>query len=169
MEPKTADNPFPREIRSLLSHQRVVLRETSRAVTPLGGVAVFVAFCRIDSAKNRPRKRRNSRGTTFSRADHRFITKSRALAPAMPDLQMRPDSALFPQPLKPCPFKAAAVQDSNSKCDCPAQALDSLHQLPNHPSSMNNEKTGSRIIRPLAQSSTFCFLTFRRVPCDCCY
>src|SRR5579863_9208750 len=44
MEPKSADNPVPREIRSLFSHQRVVLRETSRAVTPLGGVAVFVAF-----------------------------------------------------------------------------------------------------------------------------
>ena len=44
MEPKTADNPVPREIRALFSHQRVVLRETSRAVTPLGGVAVFVAF-----------------------------------------------------------------------------------------------------------------------------
>ena len=44
MEPKTADNPVPFEIRALFSHQRVVLRETSRAVTPLGGVAVFVAF-----------------------------------------------------------------------------------------------------------------------------
>ena len=44
MEPKTADNPVPPEIRALFSHQRVVLRETSRAVTPLGGVAVFVAF-----------------------------------------------------------------------------------------------------------------------------
>ena len=44
MELKTADNPVPREIHSLFSGQRVVLRETSRAVTPLGGVAVFVAF-----------------------------------------------------------------------------------------------------------------------------
>ena len=44
MEPKTADNPVPFEIRALFSHQRVVLRETSHAVTPLGGVAVFVAF-----------------------------------------------------------------------------------------------------------------------------
>ena len=44
MELKTADNPVPREIHSLFSGQRVVLRETSRAVTPLGGAAVFVAF-----------------------------------------------------------------------------------------------------------------------------
>ena len=44
MEPKSADNSVPREIRALFSHQRVALRETSRAVTPLGGLAVFVAF-----------------------------------------------------------------------------------------------------------------------------
>ena len=44
MEPKTADNAVPREIRALFSHQHVVLREISRAVAPLGGVAVFVAF-----------------------------------------------------------------------------------------------------------------------------
>ncbi len=44
MEPKTADNTVPREIGALFSHQRVVLREISRAVAPLGGVAVFVAF-----------------------------------------------------------------------------------------------------------------------------
>ncbi len=35
---------MPREIRSLFSHRRMVLRESSRAGTPLGGVAVFVAF-----------------------------------------------------------------------------------------------------------------------------
>jgi hypothetical protein len=44
MELKFADNAGPREIRSLFSHQRVVLREISSAVTPLDGVAVFVAF-----------------------------------------------------------------------------------------------------------------------------
>src|SRR6201998_1077275 len=44
MEAKSGDSPVPFEIRALLSDQRVVLRETSRAVTPLGGVAVFVAF-----------------------------------------------------------------------------------------------------------------------------
>ena len=44
MEPKTADNPVPREIRALFSGQRVVLCESSRAVTPLGGAVVFVAF-----------------------------------------------------------------------------------------------------------------------------
>lgn len=44
MEPDEADNPVPREIRALLSNERVILRETQRAVTPLGGVAVFVAF-----------------------------------------------------------------------------------------------------------------------------
>src|ERR1700758_2927344 len=44
MEAKSGDSPVPFEIRALLSDQRLVLRETSRAVTPLGGVAVFVAF-----------------------------------------------------------------------------------------------------------------------------
>ena len=39
-----ADNAVPREISALLSNQRLILRETQRAVTPLGGVAVFVAF-----------------------------------------------------------------------------------------------------------------------------
>jgi len=36
------DNSVPREISALLSNQRLILRETRRAVTPLGGVAVFV-------------------------------------------------------------------------------------------------------------------------------
>ncbi len=35
---------MPREISALLSQERLILRETQRAVTPLGGVAVFVAF-----------------------------------------------------------------------------------------------------------------------------
>ena len=39
-----ADQSTRREIQVLFSNQRVVLRETSRAVTPFGGVAVFVAF-----------------------------------------------------------------------------------------------------------------------------
>ena len=44
MKPDAADNSVPREISALLSNQRLILRETQRAVTPLGGVAVFVAF-----------------------------------------------------------------------------------------------------------------------------
>jgi hypothetical protein len=44
MEPEPADKSVPREIKALFSNERVVLRETSRAVTPFGGVAVFVAF-----------------------------------------------------------------------------------------------------------------------------
>jgi len=44
MKPDAADNSVPREIRALLSKERVILRETRRAVTPLGGAAVFVAF-----------------------------------------------------------------------------------------------------------------------------
>ena len=44
MAPKTANNPVPREVKALFSGQRVVLCESSRAVTPLGGAAVFVAF-----------------------------------------------------------------------------------------------------------------------------
>ena len=44
METKTADKPVPREISALLSSERLILRETKRAVTPFGGVAVFVSF-----------------------------------------------------------------------------------------------------------------------------
>jgi hypothetical protein len=44
MEPNIPDKPVPREIRALLSDERVILRETQRAVTPFGGVAVFLAF-----------------------------------------------------------------------------------------------------------------------------
>jgi len=44
MRPDAADNSVPREISALLSNRRLILRETQRAVTPLGGVAVFVAF-----------------------------------------------------------------------------------------------------------------------------
>jgi hypothetical protein len=44
MKPNEADNSVRREISALLSNERLLLRETKRAVTPLGGVAVFVAF-----------------------------------------------------------------------------------------------------------------------------
>lgn len=44
MEAKAADKPVPREISALLSSERLILRETKRAVTPFGGVAVFVSF-----------------------------------------------------------------------------------------------------------------------------
>ena len=44
MEPNAADKPVPREISALLSDERLILRETQRAVTPFGGVAVFIAF-----------------------------------------------------------------------------------------------------------------------------
>ena len=44
MESNTPDNPVPREIKALLSDERLILRETQRAVTPFGGVAVFLSF-----------------------------------------------------------------------------------------------------------------------------
>ena len=44
MKPDAADNSVPRAIRALLSNERLILRETQRAVTPLGGFAVFVVF-----------------------------------------------------------------------------------------------------------------------------
>ena len=51
METETADKSVPREIAALLSSERLILRETKRAVTPFGGVAVFVSFLRkIDLA-----------------------------------------------------------------------------------------------------------------------
>jgi hypothetical protein len=46
VEPNTTDNSVPREITALLSDERLILRETKRAMTPFGGVAVFVAFLR---------------------------------------------------------------------------------------------------------------------------
>ena len=44
METNAADNPVPREIGALLSNERLILRQTQRAVTPFGGVAVFITF-----------------------------------------------------------------------------------------------------------------------------
>lgn len=44
MERHVADISVPREIKALLSNERLVLREKQRALTPLGGVAFFVAF-----------------------------------------------------------------------------------------------------------------------------
>src|SRR3954467_674656 len=38
------DKPVPREIDALLSDERLILRETQRAVTPFGGIAVFISF-----------------------------------------------------------------------------------------------------------------------------
>jgi len=51
MEPIGKDTAVPVEIVALLSSERLILRETQRAVTPVGGVAVFVAYLRkIDLA-----------------------------------------------------------------------------------------------------------------------
>jgi hypothetical protein len=44
MESNATDKPVPREITALLSDERLILRETQRAVTPFGGVAVFISF-----------------------------------------------------------------------------------------------------------------------------
>jgi hypothetical protein len=49
MSEQATDNAVRREMLALLSKERVILRETQRAVTPFGGVAVFVQFLqRID-------------------------------------------------------------------------------------------------------------------------
>jgi len=44
MESDATDKPVPREITALLSDERLILRETQRAVTPFGGIAVFLPF-----------------------------------------------------------------------------------------------------------------------------
>jgi DNA-directed RNA polymerase subunit N (RpoN/RPB10) len=44
VEANTSDKLVPQEITALLSGERVILRETQRAVTPFGGVAVFIAY-----------------------------------------------------------------------------------------------------------------------------
>jgi len=44
MEENSLDKAVPREISALLSGERLKLRETQRAVTPLGGIVVFVEY-----------------------------------------------------------------------------------------------------------------------------
>ena len=44
MESSATDKPVPREIAALWSDERLILRETQRAVTPFGGIAVFISF-----------------------------------------------------------------------------------------------------------------------------
>jgi hypothetical protein len=44
MESNATDKPVPREVNALLSKERLILRETQRAVTPFGGIAVFISF-----------------------------------------------------------------------------------------------------------------------------
>jgi hypothetical protein len=44
VESKATDKPVLREVSALLSNERVILRETQRAVTPFGGLAVFLSF-----------------------------------------------------------------------------------------------------------------------------
>jgi hypothetical protein len=44
MESNATDKPVPHEITALLSDERLILRETQRAVTPFGGIAVFISF-----------------------------------------------------------------------------------------------------------------------------
>src|SRR4051794_34017149 len=44
MEENLSDKAVPREISALLSGERVNLRETQRAVTPFGGVVVFIEY-----------------------------------------------------------------------------------------------------------------------------
>ena len=44
MDSKATDKPVQREITALLSDEQLILRETQRAVTPFGGVAVIISF-----------------------------------------------------------------------------------------------------------------------------
>jgi hypothetical protein len=44
VESSATDKAVQREIRALLSDERLILRETKRAVTPFGGLAVFISF-----------------------------------------------------------------------------------------------------------------------------
>ncbi len=46
MDKDNGDVCVPREALVLLTDERLILRETSRAVTPFGGVAVFIAYLR---------------------------------------------------------------------------------------------------------------------------
>ncbi|MBV8477791.1 MAG: hypothetical protein JOZ36_14100 [Acidobacteria bacterium] len=44
MSAEAADRSVPREVLALLSNERLIVRETQRAVTPFGGMAVCVEF-----------------------------------------------------------------------------------------------------------------------------
>src|SRR6202171_423954 len=44
MDSKATDKPFERESPALLSDEQLILRQTQRAVTPFGGVAVIISF-----------------------------------------------------------------------------------------------------------------------------
>jgi Transposase DDE domain group 1 len=44
VDTKTADKFVRRDVAALLSSERLILRETKRAVTPFGGMAVFISF-----------------------------------------------------------------------------------------------------------------------------
>jgi hypothetical protein len=46
MEAKEGDQGVREEIRSLLSNERLILRETSRSLMPFGGLAVFISYLR---------------------------------------------------------------------------------------------------------------------------
>src|SRR5438270_14043842 len=46
MDKESGDICVPREMVALLSDKGLILRETGRAVTPFGGVTVFVAYLR---------------------------------------------------------------------------------------------------------------------------
>ena len=49
MRQEAKDSSVPREVLALLSKERLIVRETQRAVTPFGGIVVFVQFLqRID-------------------------------------------------------------------------------------------------------------------------
>ena len=77
MAPKTANNPVPREVRALFSGQRVVLCESSRAVTPLGGAAVFVAFLEKLNFTAKVREHMPFRFTSPNQIEPTFVTASR--------------------------------------------------------------------------------------------
>lgn len=46
MGPTERDKSVPGEILASLSNERLILRETQRAVTPFGGIPVFAAYLR---------------------------------------------------------------------------------------------------------------------------
>jgi hypothetical protein len=44
MESNATNKSVPRQSKALLSDERLILRETRRAVTPFGGIAAFILF-----------------------------------------------------------------------------------------------------------------------------
>ena len=69
MDSTGTDNSVPREMLALLSNERLILRETRRAVTPFGGTVVFVEYLRRSELVGQIRRHMPIRWRSHNRID----------------------------------------------------------------------------------------------------